>query len=649
MNREEVIALANKFDMRKGRRPRVSSTPRPTLSLIGNSAAAAAAHVPTNNLAAGTNGASIAHAKSLNSTPNFHPTTGAPQNVNVLSTRSEVEAAARLYDERLARASAYARKRRRDGKSGTAKHSSSSIHARSPASRSNTRREKKLQKDKAAKPAPIVTSFPTTKIEPTITPNPPSPSRSPPAANFANSHITSAVPVPQAESSSIISTISVPAPEAYSTSNLAENPPPDTYTPKPQDNANVNNPHHVITSASTTPLSTPNHDARNPATINVVLSTPNHSAQNIVPSYTNTHQSQVLDLPAYPTFPEQASTTFDAPIYGPHLQPDQYTPNHQQPQQQSSTLHYSQSHQGAQQEQNTIGYGEPLHPSSEQVASFNQEQQQANQIVSYEQQVIDNAQPNGVGAYGNDITPQSSNDAFVQSTVEYEQAVEQNTFGQNSTFGDGQTEVDGTNPEFTDVANGSSAVEAFQDNSFEGTNVVFEGSANGYEEEHNGTSGETYGDGDPVAVEQTAQVEGGEDYDQNEHSTAPNGAVNGVNGNGLVQEATTVDSTTDNTCYETGIVAAGPQLFHEYPPGEFDGDGEYAHLIPPPPEPEEPADEHMEWNTGTGTSTSPVTVPGNVFEEDTLGELDVPAKKRRFVGLHLFGQEKRSKIFEQNE
>ncbi len=66
MDRDEVIALALKFDMRKGRRPR---------------------------------------------TPAIRPSKPA------LATRSDVEAAARLYDERLARASAYARKRRRDGKS----------------------------------------------------------------------------------------------------------------------------------------------------------------------------------------------------------------------------------------------------------------------------------------------------------------------------------------------------------------------------------------------------------------------------------------------------------------------------------------------------------------------------------------------------
>lgn len=63
MDRDEVIALARKFDMRKGRRPRGTITPTP-----------------------------------------------------VFATKKDVEAAARLYDERLARASAYARARRRSGR-----------------------------------------------------------------------------------------------------------------------------------------------------------------------------------------------------------------------------------------------------------------------------------------------------------------------------------------------------------------------------------------------------------------------------------------------------------------------------------------------------------------------------------------------------
>eukprot|EP00171_Calliarthron_tuberculosum_P014362 IDg14362t1 len=63
MDRDEVIALARKFDMRKGRRPRTQLPPTP-----------------------------------------------------VFATKKDVEAAARLYDERLARASAYARARRRSGR-----------------------------------------------------------------------------------------------------------------------------------------------------------------------------------------------------------------------------------------------------------------------------------------------------------------------------------------------------------------------------------------------------------------------------------------------------------------------------------------------------------------------------------------------------
>lgn len=65
MDRDEIVALASKFDSRKGRRPRSSLPEAPALS-----------------------------------------------------SKDEVEAAARLYDERLARASAYARARRRVGKAG---------------------------------------------------------------------------------------------------------------------------------------------------------------------------------------------------------------------------------------------------------------------------------------------------------------------------------------------------------------------------------------------------------------------------------------------------------------------------------------------------------------------------------------------------
>jgi len=322
---------------------------------------------------------------------------------------------------------------------------------------------------------------------------------------------------------------------------------------------------------------------------------------NIVSSYTTTiHQNQVLDLPAYPTFSvaEQASASFDAPIYGPHLQPDQYisSPNPpQQTQQQQST------HQQVAQQQ-TIEYVEPIHPAVTDDA-FNQEQQHTQQqLVAYGQEVIDNAQT----GYANEIGPSS-----------------ETLFGQNE-----HTFVGDAEPNGTEV---NVEVEGFQDNSFgqDTGNIVFEGPENVvYQEETNNddNGNNNVNDGDPVAVEQTAQVEGY--HHQNEGN-------NNNNGNGLVQE-------NDNT-------APGDNgLFHEYninirPPGGFDdeGDGEYAHLIPPPPEPEEGVDNtvNIDWNNGTDTASTVTGVTGG-FEEDTLGELDIPAKKRRFNGMqHIFGGE----------
>lgn len=107
MDRDEVIALANKFDMRKGRRPRTTS-------------------IPTSKPA--------------------------------LATRSDVEAAAKLYDERLARASAYARKRRRDGKS----TGPPAVRARTP---SIVRTMQNIHNVSCVSPNVVVSSASSQKIE----------------------------------------------------------------------------------------------------------------------------------------------------------------------------------------------------------------------------------------------------------------------------------------------------------------------------------------------------------------------------------------------------------------------------------------------------------------------------------------------------
>lgn len=593
MNREEVIALAQKFDMRKGRRPRVSSAPRAAATTTTTALRVAAV---TGNNALHRNNSIPAQNNNINGNGNT--------NKAVLASRSEVEAAARLYDERLARASAYARKRRRDGKSSTGGNKHQYAPSTSP---TNTRtygsRAKKKQAQKAPKvPAPIVTSFPSAKIQPNTPVNPPNSRIAPavsapvPVAEAGNNHRTvSAIAVPAPSPASLPPPVSSPPPQAYSSTNVPETniniTSADTYTStQPQDSVHVNhgNPHHVITAASTAPLSTPNHEAQPP-----------NAPMNLVSSYTNTHQTQVMELPAYPTFPEQPSPAFDAPIYGPHLQAEQYATANAQPgpqQPPTTDIHYAQT---TQQGQDAIEFVEPQHPSGE-VDTFNPEQQ-PQEIVSYEQQVIDNPQPNAFGEstveYGREVGVEEQN-VVVHGDV--------NSFGQNSTF--------------------------VGENTFgESANVVFEGPENVvYSEGHNdavNTDG-AFGAGDPVSVEQTAQA-------------------NGVNGNGLVQEGAPEDGNNDNTCYDA---AGGPQLFHEYPVGfDDEGDGEYAHLIPPPPEPEEGVD----WNNGTGTDTA----SAHGFEEDTLGELDVPAKKRRFNGMQqIFGQDgnnnssnKRSKIFENNE